>query len=301
MENIIHSPVMLNEVISFIPHSFDKIISVDATLGEGGHSEAIAKKSHILHSFERDKEILELAKKRLHNFNNIFFHNTTYDNIITSIPKEHIGNINFMLFDLGVSLYHFKKANRGFSFKDETKLDMRLGINKISAYEVINEYSQSQLENIFLKYGEMKNAKKISQAIVDSRKLKKIETTNELENIVFHNTKKENRYNKIHPATLVFQALRIEVNDEINILENALKQVYDCLSDKGIVVFMSYHSLEDRAVKKYLKENEKTKNNDGKFKLINKHVLSPTQEEIKRNPASRSCKVRVAEKFYNEK
>ena len=296
MMNIVHTPVMLNEVISFIPNSFDELISVDATLGEGGHSEVLAQKSNHLHSFERDAEILKIAEKRLENFNNISYHNTTYDNIKTSLPEAHIGKVGFMLFDLGVSLYHFKEANRGFSFKDDTKLDMRLGINDKSAYDVVNKYSQKELEDVFYKYGEMKNARFMAQAIVDARSKTVIETTKELENIIFHNTRKENRYNKTHPATLVFQAIRIEVNNEINILEDALKGIYECLADKGIVVFMSYHSLEDRAVKQYLKANEKTRNKDGLFRLINKHVLIPTDEEIKKNPPSRSCKMRIVEK-----
>ena len=286
---IVHTPVMLKEVLSFIPENAK--IAIDATLGEGGH--AMLDLNLEVHSFERDKNILEIAKKRLHEYSNFHYYNNTYNKMTESLDKSILGNIDFMLYDLGVSLFHFKKAERGFSFKDNVKLDMRLGINEKSAYDVINFYSEKELERVLKEYGEIHNAAKIASIIVKERNKKNIETSRELENIIFHNTDKSKRYGKIHPATLVFQAIRIEVNDELNILKDSISQIPNILKPNGIAAVISYHSLEDRIVKNFFKENEKTKNKEDIFKLLNSKVITPTNEEIKSNPASRSAKMRV--------
>ncbi len=293
--DIVHTPVMLNEVLSFIPEGSK--IAVDATLGEGGHTKAMLDLNLEVHAFERDANILEIAKKRLKNYDKFYYYNNTYDKMIYELDEKLIGNIDFILYDLGVSLFHFKKAERGFSFKDNVRLDMRLGINEKSAYDIVNGYSEEELERIFRDYGEMDNAKKMANIIVKERNRRKIETSRELENIIFHNTDKSRRYGKIHPATLVFQAIRIEVNDELNILEKSISNIPSILKSNGVVVVMSYHSLEDRIIKKFFKENEKTKNKDGIFKLLNNKVKLPTNEEIKLNPASRSAKMRIAQKI----
>ena len=290
---IIHTPVMLNEVLSFIPKNAK--IAIDATLGEGGHTKAMLDLNIEVHSFERDIDILKIAKKRLINYTKFHFYNNTYDNMINILDESIIGNVDFMLYDLGVSLFHFKKANRGFSFRDDSKLDMRLGINEKSAYDIVNNYSQKELERVFKDYGELHNAKKIANIIFEERNKKKIETSKELENIIFFNTDKSNRYKKTHPATLVFQALRIEVNDEINILKRSINQIPNILKENGIVVIISYHSLEDRIVKRFFKDNEKTKNKNGIFKLLNSKVITPKNEEINKNLSSRSAKMRVAQ------
>uniref|UniRef100_UPI003F4CACF1 16S rRNA (cytosine(1402)-N(4))-methyltransferase RsmH n=1 Tax=Brachyspira catarrhinii TaxID=2528966 RepID=UPI003F4CACF1 len=292
---IVHTPVMLKEVLSFIPENAK--IAVDATLGEGGHTKAMLDLNLEVHSFERDSAILEIAKKRLKNYDKFHYYNNTYDKMIEELDDSIIGNVDFMLYDLGVSLFHFKKAERGFSFKDNVRLDMRLGLNEKSAYDVINGYSEEELERIFRDYGEMNNARKMANIIIKERNRRKIETSRELENIIFHNTDKSQRYGKIHPATLVFQAIRIEVNDELNILEKSILNIPSILKPSGVVVVMSYHSLEDRIIKRFFKENEKTKNKDGIFKLLNNKVKLPTNEEIKSNPASRSAKMRIAQKL----
>lgn len=294
---IVHTPVMLKEVLSFIPENSK--IAVDATLGEGGHTKAMLDLNLEVHSFERDSNILEIAKKRLSEYDKFHYYNNTYDKMLEELDESVIGNVDFMLYDLGVSLFHFKKAERGFSFKENVMLDMRLGINDKSAYDVINGYSEEELERIFRDYGEIHNARKIAKIIIKERNKRKIETSKDLENIIFHNTDKSQRYGKIHPATLVFQAVRIEVNDELNILEKSIVNIPKILSDNGVVVVMSYHSLEDRIVKKFFKENEKTKNKDGIFKLLNNKVKLPTNEEIKSNPASRSAKMRAAQFIKN--
>ncbi|WP_297285863.1 16S rRNA (cytosine(1402)-N(4))-methyltransferase RsmH [uncultured Brachyspira sp.] len=290
--NIVHTPVMLKEILSFIPENAN--IAVDATLGEGGHTKAMLDLNLEVHSFERDDKILEVAKNRLKDYKKFHYYNNTYDNMIEELDENVIGNVDFMLYDLGVSMFHFKKANRGFSFKDDVKLDMRLGINNKSAYDVINSYSEKELERVFREYAELHNASKIANIIVNERKKKTIETSKELENIIFHHTDKSKRFGKIHPATLVFQAIRIEVNDELNILEKSISNISKILKNGGVAAIMSYHSLEDRIVKRFLKDNEKTKNKDGIFKLLNSKVITPTNEEIKLNPASRSAKLRVA-------
>ncbi len=290
---IIHKPVMIKEVLSFIPENSN--IVVDATLGEGGHTKAMLDLNLEVHSFERDKNILEIAKKRLSNYKKFYYYNNIYDKMIDSLPKNIIGNVDFILYDLGVSMFHFKKAERGFSFNENNKLDMRLGINKINAYEVINKYEKKDLERIFKEYGEIKNYSKLAEIIIKERKKKNIETAKELENIIFHNSDKSKKYGKINPATLIFQAVRIEVNDELNILKKSIENIKNILKKYGVVVIISYHSLEDRIVKRFFKDNEKTKNKDGIFKLLNSKVLKPTNEEIKLNIASRSAKLRAAQ------
>ena len=290
---IIHKPVMIKEVLSFIPENSN--IVVDATLGEGGHTKAMLDLNFEVHSFERDKNILEIAKKRLADYKKFYYYNNTYDKMIDSLPKNIIGNVDFILYDLGVSMFHFKKAERGFSFNENNKLDMRLGINKINAYEVINKYEKKDLERIFKEYGEIKNYSKLAEIIIEERNKKNIETAKELENIIFHNSDKSKKYGKINPATLIFQAIRIEVNDELNILKKSIENINNILKKYGVVVIISYHSLEDRIVKIFFKDNEKTKNKDGIFKLLNSKVLKPTNEEIKLNIASRSAKLRAAQ------
>lgn len=290
---IIHKPVMIKEVLSFIPENSN--IVVDATLGEGGHTKAMLDLNLEVHSFERDKNILEIAKKRLANYKKFYYYNNTYDKMIDSLPKNIIGNVDFILYDLGVSMFHFKKAERGFSFNENNKLDMRLGINKINAYEVINKYEKKDLERIFKEYGEIKNYSKLAEIIIKERNKKNIETAKELENIIFHNSDKSKKYGKINPATLIFQAIRIEVNDELNILKKSIENIKNILKKYGVVVIISYHSLEDRIVKRFFKDNEKTKNKEGIFKLLNSKVLKPTNEEIKLNIASRSAKLRAAQ------
>ncbi len=290
---IIHKPVMIKEVLSFIPENSN--IVVDATLGEGGHTKAMLDLNLEVHSFERDKNILEIAKKRLADYKKFYCYNNTYDKMIDSLPKNIIGNIDFILYDLGVSMFHFKKAERGFSFNENNKLDMRLGINKINAYEVINKYEKKDLERIFKEYGEIKNYSKLAEIIIKERNKKNIETAKELENIIFHNSDKSKKYGKINPATLIFQAIRIEVNDELNILKKSIENIKNILKKYGVVVIISYHSLEDRIVKRFFKDNEKTKNKEGIFKLLNSKVLKPTNEEIKLNIASRSAKLRAAQ------
>ena len=290
---IIHKPVMIKEVLSFIPENSN--IVVDATLGEGGHTKAMLDLNLEVHSFERDKNILKIAKKRLSNYKKFYYYNNTYDKMIDSLPKNIIGNVDFILYDLGVSMFHFKKAERGFSFNENNKLDMRLGINKINAYEVINKYEKKDFERIFKEYGEIKNYSKLAEIIIKERNKKNIETAKELENIIFHNSDKSTKYGKINPATLIFQAIRIEVNDELNILKKSIENIKNILKKYGVVVIISYHSLEDRIVKRFFKDNEKTKNKDGIFKLLNSKVLKPTNEEIKLNIASRSAKLRAAQ------
>ena len=290
---IIHKPVMIKEILSFIPENSN--IVVDATLGEGGHTKAMLDLNLEVYGFERDKNILEIAKKRLSNYKKLYYYNNTYDKMIDSLPKNIIGNVDFILYDLGVSMFHFKKAERGFSFNENNKLDMRLGINKINAYEVINKYEKKDLERIFKEYGEIKNYSKLAEIIIKERNKKNIETAKELENIIFHNSDKSKKYGKINPATLIFQAIRIEVNDELNILKKSIENITNILKKYGVVVIISYHSLEDRIIKRFFKDNEKTKNKDGIFKLLNSKVLKPTNEEIKLNIASRSAKLRAAQ------
>lgn len=295
---IYHTPVMTDEALYFMPENVD--IAIDCTLGEGGHSLLMLEKGLTVYGFDRDESILSVAKERLSSFEKFHAVHGRYDNLTSLLPKDVLGKADFMLFDLGVSMFHFKNSGRGFSFNENTPLDMALGLTDKTAFDVVNGYSEKELTDIFEKYGEVSYAKNVAKAIILERKKKKIETTDILENIVFHAAPKAIRHEKIHPATKVFQAIRIEVNDEMNVLERALSFIPSILREGGRAVFISYHSLEDRIVKSYIKQNEKTKNKDGFLISLTKHVIAPSEKEIAQNNASRSAKLRAIELYKKE-
>lgn len=295
---IYHTPVMTDEALYFMPENAD--IAIDCTLGEGGHSLLMLEKGLTVYGFDRDESILSVAKERLSSFEKFHAIHGRYDNLTSLLPKDILGKADFMLFDLGVSMFHFKNSGRGFSFNENTPLDMALGLTDKTAFDVVNGYSEKELTDVFEKYGEVSYAKNVSKAIILERKKNKIETTDILEDIVFHATPKAIRHEKTHPATKVFQAIRIEVNDEMNVLERALSFIPSILREGGRAVFISYHSLEDRIVKSYVKQNEKTKNKDGFLISLTKHVIAPSEKEISQNNASRSAKLRAIELYKKE-
>lgn len=294
---IYHTPVLLKEILSLMPSPAENINVIDATLGEGGHTEAFLKEGANVYATERDEEILKRAKERLSAYENVQYALCTYDKMKENAPKEFVGNTDFILMDLGVSLFHFKGCERGFSFKEESPLDMRLGLNEgKSAMDVVNDYDEEELFRVFKEYGEIRFAHRIAEAIVSARASEPLRTAKELENIVFHATPKKFRFAKTHPATRVFQAIRIEVNDELEILKRALVSAFEMLKEGGQLVVMSYHSLEDRIVKTFMRERSE-KHGSKELKILNKKVIVPSKSEIKRNPAARSAKLRAALKL----
>ncbi len=280
---------------------------LDATLGLGGHSlDILGKigKDGSLYVFEQDERNLEEAKKRLKDFDSqiTYFH----DNF--RYLKNRITGSDAILFDLGLSSPHIDDASRGFSFQNEGPLDMRFDPRgKLTAAIVLNTYSEDELANIFFKYGEERMGKKVARKICEERKVNEFKTTVQLreflETFMF-----QKRGKKAHPATKIFQALRIEVNEELKVLEEALEQASEILELGGRIVIFSYHSLEDRIVKQFFKKlmqppvkdaNEALYRNYGDpiFEALTKKPVIPTEEEIDLNPRSRSAKLRAYRKI----
>ncbi len=287
----IHKPVLLNEILTYFSYIKGKIF-VDATIGEGGHSYHICKllKPALLIGIDLDKEILQKAKTRLEDFSNVILVNSNYTKLKEILKKYKITKVDGILFDLGASMYHFKKSMRGFSLKQDEILDMRFGDTSLTAKDIINNYSYTQLIKIFKEYGEERKAEKIVKLILDYRKKKRIETTFELKEII----KKAIPYRKgkIDPATRIFQALRIAVNDEFNNIKKGIEGAIDVLNSGGRLCVITFHSGEDRIVKNIFKKANET----GKIKVLTSKVICPKKEEVKVNPSARSAKLRVCER-----
>lgn len=295
MREFYHTPVLLNESLEHLDIKPDGIY-VDATCGEGGHSEAILKRLNergLLICLDRDKQILEVAKKRLEGFKNVFFYNLRFNDIKLALEERGIKEVNGIIADLGISMFHLKNQARGISYTDESSLDMRLDENEtLTAYEVINKFKENEIADILYNFGEEREARKIAREILRHRPIK---NAKELADLIAR-VKKEKTKN-IHPATKSFQALRIFVNKELKILESFIPLCADILTENGKLVIISYHSLEDRIVKWGLKELEK----EGKGIVCTKKVIVPTEEEIRHNKSARSAKMRVFKKISGVK
>ena len=307
--NFQHYTVMAHEAVDALQCERGKIY-VDATLGGGGHSELILQKIQPdgrLIAFDIDSDAINYASERLKNYKNLTIVKESYSNIKKVLQdldiKEITGGI---VFDLGASYHQLTKQERGFSFMKDAPLDMRFNQDSdFSAYDVINGYSEDDLIRIISEYGEERFTKRIVKNIIDSRKLKNIETTGELAQIITNAVPKTKE--KIHPASRTFQAIRIEVNHEIQNIKNTLNEVLTLLSVGAIISVISFHSLEDRLVKqcfKYYSAKCRCKPTDPvchckppMLELINKKPITATEEEISVNPPSRSAKLRVAKKI----
>ncbi len=298
-----HESVLLKESIDNLNLNENSII-VDCTLGYGGHSSEILKriKKGYLYAFDQDEEAIESANKRLSEIsNNYEIIHTNFVNLKTEMEKRNI-HPDGILFDLGVSSPQLDEAERGFSYHKDAKLDMRMNQEqKLSAYEVVNDYPYERLKEILLKYGEEKYAGSIAKAIVNNRP---IETTLELAEIIKESVPEKYR-NKSHPARKTFQAIRIEVNDELNVFEKALTDALEIIKPGGRVCVITFHSLEDRICKQIFNKYTKIppelkklpmipKEYEPKYKLIAN--ISPTDTEINKNKRSRSSRLRVIER-----
>lgn len=288
---LIHKPVMLKEVLQYLDLKPGEIV-IDATIGLGGHSVEILKaigEKGLLIGIDRDNEVLDIAKERLRKIaDNFVLFNTSYDKIPEILDELKISSVNKMLFDLGFSSFHIEKSGRGFSFmRLDEPLDMRYSMStNITAADILNTYDEKELEHIFWTYGEEPFAKKLSKKIVEVRKSKKFVFVRDLVEVV----EKVIPKTKKHKATKVFQALRIAVNDELNLLQRALNNALYLLSPKGRLAILTYHSLEDRIVKNFFKSNAEI------LVPINKKVIRPSMEEVRSNPRARSAKLRVGER-----
>ena len=303
-----HVSVLLNESIENLNIKEDGIY-VDCTLGFAGHSSQILKriKKGKLFAFDQDGEAIEYSKKILDQISdNYEIINSNFVNLRDELHKRGIKKVDGILFDLGVSSVQLDEAERGFSYHKDAKLDMRMNQNqKLTAFDVVNNYSKEDLIKIFFEYGEEKYSKAIASAIIKQREISPINTTLELAEIIKNSVPEKYRRNS-HPARKIFQAIRIEVNNELNVFEKALKDSLDLLNDGGRICVITFHSLEDRICKNiFKKESEVDKFYKGlpnipdeykpKIKIIKK--IKPTSEELENNNRSRSAILRVVEKL----
>jgi len=306
-----HVSVLLNECIEGL-NIKENGIYVDGTLGGAGHSSEILKhlsKDGLLIGIDQDKDALKAAKERLQNFNNVKFVHSNFYEIDSILNNLGIEKIDGMLMDLGVSSYQLDEAERGFSYMKDAPLDMRMNRdNSLSAYEVVNDYEENELYRIIRDYGEEKFAKRVAKFIVEAREVKKIETTLELVQIIKNAIPAKARREGPHPAKRTFQAIRIEVNSELSILNRAIEDGVNRLNKGGRMAIITFHSLEDRIVKIKFKELGITCTcprefpicvcgGTAKVKVITRKAIDPSKEEVEENPRSRSAKLRIIEKL----
>jgi 16S rRNA (cytosine1402-N4)-methyltransferase len=283
---------MLHAVIGMLKVEHGGIY-IDATIGLGGHAEAILKligPEGKLIGIDRDEDALQEAEKRLSG-KQVVLKRGSFSDMKSLLHAEGFTAVDGILFDLGVSMLQLKDISRGFSFLSEQRLDMRMDRKqKTSAWDVVNRYPENILERIIREFGEDRLSRKIARAIVLTRQKKRVETCRELSGIV------EAVYGgrgKTHPATKTFQALRIEVNRELEQLKGGLEAAVQLLKQGGRLCVLSYHSLEDRIVKHFLSYSAK----QGLLKTLTRKPLQPDPEEKRRNPSSRSAKLRAAERL----
>lgn len=306
MEEFKHYTVMKNEAVDALDCK-NGLVYVDCTLGGGGHSELILKRIQPdgkLIAFDVDEDAIMASQERLKDYKNLTIVKDSYANIKNVLHNLGIEKITGgVLFDLGASYHQLTKGERGFSFSKEAPLDMRFNQDSdFSAYDVVNSYSELELVRIFSEYGEERFSKRIAKKIVEERKVRKLETTKDLADLIVNCT--PHIKSNIHPATRVFQAIRIEVNQELTNVKNTLNDVLDLLSVGAIISVISFHSLEDRIVKhlfKYHSQRCHCEKNQmictcppPRLELINKKPIVATEQEIRENPPSRSAKLRIA-------
>ncbi|OKZ74833.1 MAG: 16S rRNA (cytosine(1402)-N(4))-methyltransferase [Clostridium sp. 26_22] len=306
-----HKPVMLSECIKGLNIKPDGIY-VDGTLGGAGHSKEIAKrlsKDGLLIGIDRDDDALKAAKENLKEFQNVKFVKDNHDNIKQILEDLEIEKVDGILLDLGVSSYQLDERNRGFSYLGENELDMRMDkTQELTAQKVVNTYSEEKLANIIYEYGEERFSRQIAKNICEERKQKEIVTTKQLVEIIEKSIPRS-KQNDGHPAKRTFQAIRIEVNDEIKPLYNTIKNCIECLNDNGRLCVITFHSLEDRAVKNAMNDakGKCTCPSDLPYcvcgakslgKIITRKPIVATEEELEQNSRSKSAKLRIFERVY---
>lgn len=306
-----HKSVLLNECIDNLNIKANNIY-VDGTLGGGGHSYEILKKLNntgMLIGVDRDCDAIKAAKERLSKFSNFEVVHDNHANILNILKKLNIEGVDGILLDLGVSSYQLDEASRGFSYMHDAPLDMRMNReDKLSAYNVVNEYSEESLTKIFFDYGEEKYSRSIAKKIVEKRQEKSIETTLELVEIIKKAMPKKALNEKQHPAKRVFQAIRIEVNEELTKLKQAVIDSVMALNDGGRLAIITFHSLEDKIVKHTYEELVGKCTCPSDFpvcvcnfksygKVVNKKPIISDEKELQENPRARSAKLRVFERI----
>ena len=312
MENL-HKSVMIKEIISFLPLS-KSINVIDATFGGGGYSKTILEQFNVnqLLAIDRDPISKIFAKEIEAKFSNFTLINDKFSKIEEIVNKTKFKDKKFdiVLFDIGTSSNQIDNAERGFSFNKSGPLDMRMGSSNKNAYDIINNYEEKNLADIIYQYGEERYSRVIAKEIVKNRKIKFISDTIELSNIIKKCLPKKNQLkNKIHPATKTFQAIRIYVNDELSELKTSLEKTLKILNKDGLILVVSFQSLEDRIVKDFFNHNSGKRWRSSRhypelpdklatqLKIITKKPILPKASEILKNPRSRSAKLRVAQKI----
>ena len=303
-----HIPVMLNEVIEGLNIS-GKGTYVDGTLGGAGHSTEIAKRAGKLISIDRDEDAIKVSSERLKKFKNVTIVKNNFFNIKEVLNAQNVEAVDGILLDLGVSSYQLDNQERGFSYNGYAPLDMRMDrTQKLSAKEVLNTYEEADLSRIIRDYGEENFARQIAKNIVKARQEKPIETTGELKQIIEQSIPAKMRFKWGVPYKRTFQAIRIEVNGELEELKQAVMDAFDCLKAGGRLAIITFHSLEDRIVKHAFNElcegcicKEYSPicicGRTPKGKLINKKPITATEEELQNNSRSASAKLRIIEKL----
>jgi 16S rRNA (cytosine1402-N4)-methyltransferase len=306
-----HTPVLLNEVLEYLFNDkFEKQIIVDGTLGGGGYSEAILNKlgdNDFLVSFDKDLEALEYSKKRLERFGNkIKFVNNNFADLKAVLLQNGIKKITGLVLDLGLSSHQIENEE-GFSYLKDTNLDMRaFKKDNVTAADILSSSSKEELIRIFEEYGEVGNERRLADAIIEKRKKNKFKTTFDVVTLIEEEYKIDKK-NTIKFLSKIFQALRIEVNNEMDNLKKVLKDSLDMLDEGGRLVVVSYHSLEDRITKNFFREmSANTRKTDNPFydeavtpmlKILTKKSVVPGYKEIKLNSRARSAKLRCAERI----
>ncbi len=282
-----HIPVLVEEVLELLAVKEDGLY-VDATLGSGGHTERILKKlgpSGRVIGIDRDIEAIKRTRQRLKDRRLITIH-ASFSGLSEALRGAGFKEVDGIMMDLGVSMNQLKDPERGFSFQSDARLDMRMDRSQtLTAEEIVNQWSAQKIERIIREYGEERFARPIAKAIITERKRGPIYSCRQLADIVMRVKRKRGR---IHPATKTFQALRIAVNNEIEELQQGLEQSVKLLKKDGRLAVISYHSIEDRTVKRFFVKAER----DGLMQRITKKPIVPSEEEVRRNPSARSAKLR---------
>lgn len=304
----LHIPVMLQEVLEALNPQDDKIY-VDGTFGVGGYSKAILEKSNCkIYAMDRDPDAITRARKFEENFKGRFFAlKGCFGDMEQILKQNNVDTVDGIVLDIGVSSVQIDEGERGFSFNKEAPLDMRMSKEGLSAADVVNTLPEKELADIIYNYGDEKASRRIAKKIVEARMEKNIETTTELAELI-HSVLPKRHDKKIDTATKTFQALRIYVNDELGELERVMQAAENILKDKGRLVIVSFHSLEDSIVKKFFKNRsgkdisisrhmpmlDGDVNKEYSFYLEKNGVIKPSDAEIKRNPRARSARLRFA-------
>ncbi len=301
----VHKSVLFDEAIESLNIDKSKII-LDGTAGGGGHSREIAKRAGRLIAVDQDPDAIKVLHERLDSFDNVTIVQNNFSNVKDILKEQGIEKIDGMLLDLGVSSFQLDTAQRGFSYHADAPLDMRMSKSGLSAKDVVNTYSETELADILFRYGEEKFARRIAKNIVLYRQNKEIETTGELVDIIKESYPKA-KMRDSHPARKTFQAIRIEVNAELDALEKTLDSALDCLSSGGRLSIITFHSLEDRMVKEKFNSwvNPCTCPKEFPVCVCGKKPLgkmpfkfkAPSEAELEKNPRARSSKLRCFEKF----